>query len=76
MAVCICSTIIWRLIQWGVNNLIDGQELLDIIDRIKKQIQDNTEPDGSCLFNTQEVKWILQLTEKTLQDSVNSYIKE
>ena len=54
----------------------ETQELFDIIDRIKKQLQDNVEPDGKCRFNAQEMKWILQLTEKTLQDSVKSFVTE
>lgn len=54
----------------------DAQELFDIIDRIKKQLQENVEPDGKCRFNAQEMKWILQLAEKTLQDSVKSFIAE
>ena len=53
-----------------------AQELLDMIDSIKKQLQDNVEPDGKCRFNVQEIKWILQLTEKNLHDSVKSFIAE
>ena len=56
--------------------MADVQELLDTIDRIKKQMQDNTEPEGKCRFSVQEMKWILQLTEITLQNSVKSYSAE
>ena len=53
-----------------------AQELIDMIDSIKKQLQDNVEPDGKCRFDVQQMKWILQLTEKTLQDSVKSFVTE
>ena len=54
----------------------DAQELFDMIDSIKKQVQDNAEPDGKCRFDVQHMKWALQITEKTLQDSVKSFRAE
>jgi len=54
--------------------LSDSQELLDKVDSIKRQLQENMEPDGKCRFNVQEIKWILQLTEITLQNSVKSFM--
>ena len=49
------------------------RELFDALDRIKNQIMKNTAADGSYKFNVQHMKWMLQLAEKTLQDSIESY---
>ena len=54
----------------------EAQELLEIIDRIKKQIKENVDADGKCCFNVQHMQWILMLAEKTLQDSIESFAME
>jgi hypothetical protein len=51
----------------------ESQELLDTFDRIKGRMIENVEPDGTCNFNVQHMKWMLQLLEKTLEDSVETY---
>lgn len=54
----------------------DARELYDILDRLKRQIQDNVSPDGSCRFNAADIKTMLELTEMTLQKSVEAYTTE
>jgi len=53
--------------------LNEAQELCEMLDRIKKQIKENADADGKCCFNVQHMRWILILTEQTLQDSIKSF---
>ena len=50
----------------------DAQNLFDLIERIKKLIQENSEPDGTCRFNVEQIKCLLEVSEVILKDSNES----
>lgn len=49
----------------------DARELCDMLDGIKQRMQENVGADGICRFNVQHMKWILQLAEKILVESID-----
>ena len=63
----------------NVQGLIDvktSQELCEMLDNMKKLIQDNSEPDGKCRFNAKSIGWSIQTMEAVLKDSIESYKME
>ena len=56
--------------------MTEAQKLCEILDRIKKQIEENVEPDGTCRFNVQYMEWSLIMAEKTLQDGIEKFKTE
>ena len=50
----------------------DAQNLFDLIERIKKLIQENSELDGTCRFNVEQIKCLLEVSEVILKDSNES----
>jgi len=53
----------------------DAQKLFILIEKIKKLIQENSEPDGTCLFNVEQIKCLLEVAEVILKNSSESKSK-
>ena len=47
----------------------DAQKLFELLDRVKKLIQENSEPDGICRFNFEQINCLLEVAEIVLQDT-------
>jgi|GEM_PF-3372458 hypothetical protein len=50
----------------------DAQKLFDLIERIKELIKENSEPNGICRFNVEQIKCLLEVSEVILKDSNES----
>ena len=54
----------------------DAQKLFDLIERIKELIKDNSKPDGTCRFNVEQIKCLLEVSEAILKNSSESKSKK
>jgi len=47
-------------------------ELIDLLEKLREKIRENTNPDGSCRFDAEHVKKMLLLTEDILDKSIDN----
>lgn len=48
----------------------DVQEVLGMLDELKRKIESNLTPDGTCPFDVDRVRNMLQLAESFLDDAL------
>lgn len=52
--------------------LEDVQEVLKMLDDLKKKIETNLVPDGTCPFDVGRIRNMLQLADSFLDDALNA----
>lgn len=59
-----------------MNELDQARELYDMLNGLKRQIEDNVDQGGACQFNFEHIKMMLALTKMTLEKSIEEFKME